>query len=140
MKDCPHEDNILYGKAIRINKLNRVVQVMCDSCRAYGTIYEQREKHSANNEWYEVREVWHQMKDYYPRHVVEKLEKRGRPYGFVHDITRKYTTFTQPSWFHQADGYSKEFQKKAYSFDGQYFYKGEAHNKRSKIQSPEALN
>lgn len=61
MKNCPHEDNILYGKAIRINKLNRVIQVMCDSCRAYGTIYEKREKHSSNSDWYEVTEQWHKM-------------------------------------------------------------------------------
>lgn len=122
MKNCPHEDNILYGRAIRINKLNRVIQVMCDSCRAYGTIYEQREKHSSNSDWYEVREIWHKMTDYYPRHVVERLKSR-RPYGFIPDITKKYTTFTQPSWFHSAEGYSEEFKKKAYNYDGQFFFK-----------------
>ena len=80
MNNCPHEDNILYGKAIRINKLKRVVQVMCDSCRAYGTIYEKREKHSSSSDWYEVRERWHKMTDYYPRHVVERLEKKAYNY------------------------------------------------------------
>ena len=63
--DCPHEEELLYGKAIRINKQNRVLQVLCTGCHSFGTVYEQREKHSGNDEWYEVREVWHEMTDYY---------------------------------------------------------------------------
>lgn len=63
--ECPHEDQLLYGKAIRINKLNRVVQVQCSGCKAFGTVYEQREKHSSETyDWYEVREIWHQQSDY----------------------------------------------------------------------------
>lgn len=63
--ECPHEDNILYGKALKINKLNRAIQVCCSSCMSYGTIYEQREKHSSNSDWYEIREIWHERKDYF---------------------------------------------------------------------------
>ena len=121
MKNCPHEDNILYGQAIRINKLNRVVQVLCDSCRAYGTIYEQREKHSSNSDWYEVREIWHKMTDYYPRHVVERLKSK-RPHGFIPDITKKYMTSRGIDWFYTVDGHSK-----AYSYDGQFFFKDKVH-------------
>ena len=131
MSHCPHEDSILYGKAIRINKLNRVIQVTCDTCNAFGTVYEQREKHSSNSDWYEVREVWHELTDYYGEISAKVIKKNTRPFGFVHDITKKYTTFTQPSWFHSAEGYSDEFKRKAYSFDGQYFYKGEAHGKKA---------
>lgn len=121
MNDCPHEDNILYGKAVKINKLNRVIQVMCDSCRAYGTIYEKREKHSSNLDWYEVAEQWHKMTDYYPRHVVERL-KSSRPHGFIPDITKKYMTSKGLDWFYAVDGHSK-----AYSYDGQFFFKDKIH-------------
>lgn len=61
---CPHEDNVTYGKEIKINKLNRVLQMFCESCEAYGTVYEQREKHSSNDDWYQVKEAWHELKDY----------------------------------------------------------------------------
>lgn len=63
-RPCPHEDNITYGKAIKINKLNRVLQVFCETCESYGTIYEKRDKHTTDDDYYQVKEVWHELKDY----------------------------------------------------------------------------
>ena len=121
---CPHEDNILYGKSIRINKLNRCVQVTCDTCNAFGTVYEQREKHSGNSDWYEVREVWHELTDYYGEITAKVVRQSERPYKFIHDITKKYHKFHNQHWFYPADGYSDNFIKRnCYSFDGQVFFK-----------------
>lgn len=61
---CPHQDNILYGKTLRINKRTRVVNMFCTSCDSFGTMLEEREKHSGNDDWYQVKETWHEMKDY----------------------------------------------------------------------------
>lgn len=61
---CPHEDELLYGKCIRINKQNRVLNVQCSGCKAFGAVYEQREKHDSNDAWYDVKEIWHEQSDY----------------------------------------------------------------------------
>lgn len=60
---CPHEDNILYGKTLRINKQTRVVNMFCTTCESFGTVLELRDKNDGEY-WYEAKENWHEMSDY----------------------------------------------------------------------------
>lgn len=60
---CPHEDNILYGKTLKINKQNRIVNMLCTTCESFGTMYEKRDKNDGN-EWHQIKETWHEMSDY----------------------------------------------------------------------------
>lgn len=60
---CPHEDNILYGKTLKINKQTRVVNMFCTTCESFGTVLELRDKNDGEH-WYEAKENWHEMSDY----------------------------------------------------------------------------
>ena len=104
---CPHEEQLFYGKAIRINKLNRILQVMCSSCEAYGTVYEQREKHSGNDDWYRVREIWHDKYDYVakppePRYYIKcnqgsPLSSWDKPYT-ASQLAHKFKGYADNEW------------------------------------------
>lgn len=60
---CKHEDNILYGKTLKINKQTRVVNMYCTTCESFGTVLELRDKNDGEH-WYESKENWHEMSDY----------------------------------------------------------------------------
>lgn len=70
--NCPHEDDITYGKQIDISETVHAVQILCATCGMVGTQIEHRDEED-HEHWQPEEEMWHQPSDYYRSDLAAKM-------------------------------------------------------------------
>lgn len=74
--DCPHEDNITYGKSIDVTPTLTAVHIICEECGAVGTQIEEQDTDTPDH-WQPIDEMWHEPRDYYNDALAQDI-KIGR--------------------------------------------------------------
>ncbi len=70
--NCPHLDDIAYGKAITVSVDTQIVHMLCTTCKSVGTVLEKRTL-SDPEHWEPIEEIWHSPSDYYRSDLASEL-------------------------------------------------------------------